>query len=106
MSLADELLADLEDDEEESMDTEELADLDNAESTETTDNPSMKQKTTSKKTSNFKALYNFDANYNNILCIFHRYFKFCERCGTFVSLEPHEGCVGTNQRIQWQTSQS
>ena len=48
MSLADELLADLEDDEEESMDTEELADLDNAE-TEITDNFSMKQKTTSKK---------------------------------------------------------
>ena len=105
MSLADELLADLEDDEEESMDTEELADLDNAE-TEITDNFSMKQKTTSKKTSNFKALYNFDANYKNILCISYRYFKFCERCGTFVSLGPHEGCVGTNQRIQWQTSQS
>ena len=36
----------------------------------------------------------------------NRYFKFCERCGTFISLGPHEGCVGTNQRIQWQTSQS
>jgi len=46
MSLADELLADLEDDEEgESMDTEELADLDNAESTEITENFSIKQKT-------------------------------------------------------------
>ena len=50
MSLADELLADLEDDEEESMETEELADLDNAQSTEISENFSMKQKTTSKKT--------------------------------------------------------
>jgi len=47
MSLADELLADLEDDEEEeSMETEELADLANAKSTEITENYSMKQKTT------------------------------------------------------------
>ena len=100
MSLADELLADLEDDEEEeSMETEELADLANAKSTEITESYSMKQRTTSKKTSNFKALYNFDANYNNLLCIFHRYFKFCERCGTFVSLGPPQGCFGTNQRI-------
>ena len=51
MSLADELLADLEDDEEESMELEELANLDNAESTEITENYSIKQKTTSNKTS-------------------------------------------------------
>ena len=66
MSLADELLADLEDDEEESMELEELANLDNAESTEITENYSIKQKTTSNKASDCKVLYNFDANYNNI----------------------------------------
>ena len=70
MSLADELLADLEDDEEESMELEELADFDNAESNEITENYSIKQKTTSNKASECKVLYNFDANYNNIY-LFH-----------------------------------